>query len=241
MSSLSRGSSSVLPHEETRTRRAVMVCCDTCVCRECAVDWSKRHKRTPTPTCYACRRPVTLKSLKELEANGDTNSKTFALIFLANSYRNGMFGVEQNFQQALDYYELAAALGSSDALPILAEVYMKGEFYDINVPKSADKASELAEQAFRQSCNASACLLLARFMEDLDMNDRAFHFNSIAAYQGQHTAIYNLGNYYYQKGSRLLKTVAFYPTIELRKALILALYWYGKACKYRNGTALVLL
>ena len=69
------------------------------------------------------------------------------------------------------------------------------------------------------------------------MKDRSFHFNSIAAYENQHIAIRNLGNSYYQKGSRLFKTEGFNPTIEFRKALILAIYWYGKACEWLMNLA----
>ena len=123
-----------------------MICCGTSLCRDCALKWAKEAlvDKFNSKTCFACRRPVTKESLKEVEVSGGTKGKAFALLTKGDHYRTKH--QKWNFQKAFKCYEKAAELGNAYSQGIVAQLYLRGNFGDFKVTRSIEKARKMAEQ-----------------------------------------------------------------------------------------------
>lgn len=83
-----------------------------------------------------------LQALEQQAKSGEVD----ALVMLGALYYGGGFGLEQDFNKALDYLSEAADKGDTDAMVIMADMYANGLGVEENLEKALDLLVVAAEK-----------------------------------------------------------------------------------------------
>ena len=224
-----------------------MSCCGVCCHHECFANWDMRRLADPTilNVCFYCRGSSNAKKsdrdkmnyFEELILTGSANCKSYALKEVADAYENGTLGKKRNLKKAFKYYQKAADLGNHEAQTKIAVQSYTGSYENSNelaIPKSQEKAMEMARRAVDQG-NARAQFILGTFlMYDTTRVDEAatesYRLCSLSAYQGFSHGIMELERLYSRQYERLEEKAnkTIQEQAETRECLLLSLYWAGK-------------
>jgi TPR repeat protein len=156
----------------------------------------KRSKKKLPPlevTCAFCRSPIhenesELISRHEKRVNkGDTG----AMIRLAGWYMKGKHGLRKNDEKAIKLFQMAADLGSAEAIGQLGNLAIDGQF-----PSVPTKAKECIENAAVKGHVLSRACLAALFMRE-GSSDLAIKHFQLAAAAGNNDSIKFLWKYFY--------------------------------------------
>lgn len=223
-----------------------MSCCGVCCHSTCYANWNLRKVMDPTisKACFYCRRRHTsdtpgdrelMNFFEELILTGGMVSKAYALGEIGDAYEKGIRGKKRNLKKALEYYEQAAEMGNHEAQARIAVYYHNGEFHEWKIPKSQEKAMDLAQRAVDQG-NRIAQYLLGSFLSSHDTTcstktaTRSFRLYAISAYQGDIYGVLELEKCYSEQFEILneRKNKSIQEEAETRKYLLLSLYWAGR-------------
>ena len=115
---------------------------------------------------------------------------SYCQLLLGMHYEKG-WGIEQSYENALYYYELAAQQGNPEALYYIGDLYACGT----GVTKSDDEAYKFyrlsAERGFGR-----AYLKMGEYFSSKNEEKRAFEYYKMAAENGLAKGYYELGRYY---------------------------------------------
>jgi len=101
-------------------------CCGKSVCKGCAHSFAQSGNDDKCPFCNSDRADKTAEEevadmMKRAEANDAAS-----IFLLANSYHNGIVGLQQDHVKAMELYIRAAELGCSKAYSHLGTIYDEG-------------------------------------------------------------------------------------------------------------------
>ena len=140
----------------------------------------------------------------------------FAQYQLARIYYEGI-GIEQNFEQAFDWFQKSAEQGFALAQHKLALMYDKGRGVEENVYKAFYWTQQAAEQGFALAQHKLALMYdKGRGVEEDPLE--AFYWYKKAAVQGELLAQYNLG-------------LMYYNGIGIEQNFEKAFYWFQKSAE----------
>jgi hypothetical protein len=167
-----------------------------------------------------------MKFWEEMTLTGSAVSKAHALMEVGNAYEKGQGGKSRNSKKALKYYEKAAKLGNAHAQSRITVMC----HYGLSVPKSPEKAMDMAQRAVDQGHNtAQAMLGIYRRDSGVDAATEAHRLFALSAYQGDLTGITELQRFY-DRQFTTLRGKWNTSMQEIRECLLLKLYWAGRMC-----------
>ena len=158
-------------------------CCGKTICRGCMYSSRKSGSDDQCPFCNSDRRSKTVEEcveemMKRVEANDAAS-----ICLLANSYYQGLHGLQRDEERAIELFTKSAELGFSKAHSSLGSIYHEG--------------GNMKKAKFHLEVAAKAGHEVARFnigsMEDNSGNmERAVKHWTIAASAGQYKAMHYL-------------------------------------------------
>ncbi len=150
-------------------------------------------------------------------------------------WRQNRLGENRNPKKAFEYMQKAAELGDATSQATLGVVYQQGSFDGIVVPKLIDKAKELNQKAAEQGEPRALAIVGEALDESIGkFNEESFRLYSLGAYQGHPLCKINIGETYMHNVSKVPLTNSAAKNAELRKDMILCLYWIGKAYEWED-------
>ena len=122
------------------TGHKYQTCCGKTICSGCvhAPLYDDLGNEVDNEKCPFCRTPhptskeEAIKRLKKRAEAGDAK----AIYGLGGCYRDGMYGLPQDYTKALEYWHLAAELGYAAAYRSIGVIYDKGRDVDIDKKKA---------------------------------------------------------------------------------------------------------
>ena len=157
-------------------------CCGKSICGGCIYSFRKSGNNDYCPFCKAgwvvTDKEIVQELMKRVEAND-----AGAMCQLANHYYEGIFGLQQNQQKAMELWKQATELDSRYAHCFLGYVYYEGG--DLKRAKFHTAAAAMAGH------DAERCNLGTIEAQSGNLG-RAIKHWTIAASTGNHTAMYNM-------------------------------------------------
>ena len=101
-------------------------CCGKSICDGCIHSFNKSGNKDKCPFCNAERSSITLEELVEEIKKRAAANDAASIYMLANSYENGLHGLQLDRAKALELFTRAAELGYSKAHNNLGGIYRKG-------------------------------------------------------------------------------------------------------------------
>ena len=232
----------VIPAISMEVRTLVhMPCCGVSCHQQCHTKW-KEMDSTTSIGCFHCRKFTpkssdgTTISWEELTLTGSTASKANALYEIAIAYENGTGGKKRNLEEALKYKEQAAELGNALAQAQIAANYHNGQYKELSVSKSPEKAMDMVHRAVDQGhCCAQSLLgaILSHKQYDSEMDAstaEAYRLYTLSASQGCVHGMVALERFY-SKQYEIQKE----NNESFRKYRLLRLYWAGRVCDKKKA------
>ena len=214
-----------------------MSCCGVYSHHQCVANWLMRTRIDPTisDACFHCRRNTDndirnkTSFWEDRLLTGSTVIKAKALIYFGMTYENGTGGKKRDLKKALKYYEKAAELRNATAETRIATMYYYGHFNELSIPKSLEKAMDMAQRAVNQG-HPRAQLILGRFLSQhnsgIDATTEVHRLYALSSYQGDILGMENLHRFYYRQ--YLEGEINNGNQQSRREYLLLSLYWAGR-------------
>jgi hypothetical protein len=178
-------------HEELADEdtEAYFPCCGKSICKGCLYSYSMNGK-DKCPFCNAERLGKTdVEKDGEVMKRAETNDPA-SIYMLANFYRNGRVGLQQDHAKAMELCVRAADLGYSKAHNNLGKLYHEGE----NMKKAKFHFEAAAMAGHNGARNNLGCLEYNSGNEE-----RAMKHLTIAASAGDYYSMHELGTFF-EKG-----------------------------------------
>jgi TPR repeat protein len=228
-----------------------MTCCGAFCHQKCFAEWDRRCKADPTVSraCFHCKRNIsdTTDAMKHLEEMsklhvGSKVSQAHALNEIGLAYEDGTGGKKRNLKKALKYYKEAVEKGNEGAQSKMALICHLGAFHEMPMPKSPEKAMDMAQRAADQG-NPKAQTLLGKVLTQYDSGMKAtteaHRLYALSAYQGDITGMMELEQFYFNQFKNIIRKGSTFIQ-ESREYLLLSLYWTGRLCNKKGGDDMIL-
>ena len=109
----------------SKAMKQYYTCCGKRICRGCMHSFSESGNDDKCPFCNSDRDKTDEEKVEEMMKRVEANDAA-SIFLLANSYENGLNGVQQDQTRAMELYGRAAELGCSQAHHQLADIYHEG-------------------------------------------------------------------------------------------------------------------
>ena len=161
-------------------------CCGTCICIGCQMgiyaDAKEKGKKFKENLCSFCRSPEFSSNdelIERLKGHMDKGNAA-AISFFGAIYRQGLYGISQDYSKANELFRQAGELGCASAYYNLAKSYENG----LGVAKDNNKAKYYYENAAMMGDVQARCCLGAHEVDlDDEVDDDSFKQSARRAYK----------------------------------------------------------